>query len=133
MALIQMTQPAESFSFGNRGTVIVQVDQDIRGGKTLDCTDFLPTHITEGHVIIKETSTGTYKPMPTNVGMTAYGTLPVGHVYVGVQINEEIPKELPFPGIMIGGIINPVTAPYDFATIATAFKTAVPLISQIAD
>lgn len=34
---------------------------------------------------------------------------------------------------MYDGTINPVAAPYDFATIAVAFKTAVPLIEQRAD
>lgn len=133
MPTANLNNPATSIDLKNRGIVIVDNFRSIRGGATLDVTGFVPDYITEGHVIIKETSTGNYKPLNTNAGMTAYVALPAGHTYQGVLINHEIPKSKPFAGIMYDGTINPVAAPYDFATIAVAFKTAVPLIEQRAD
>jgi hypothetical protein len=130
---IEMTDSATYSGLGTRGTVVVENLQDYRGGRSLDCTGFYPDYITEGHPVIKETATGKFKPMPTNVGMTAYASLPSGHVYVGVVVNHSVPKNLPMVGISYHGCINPETMPYDFSTIASAFKTAVPLISQIAD
>lgn len=204
----------------NDSIVIVDNFQSIRGGRTLDTAGFAPDVIKAGHVIIKETSTGNYKPMPTveatddgvatfgsvtagsgytngtyeNVPLSGgsgsgalatvvvastvvstvtktkagsgykvgdvlsvpaefaggtgtggsvpvatitdvaavYATLPASHTYAGVLI-ASILKAKPFAGIMVRGTINPVAAPYDFATIASAFKTAVPLIDQRAD
>lgn len=48
----------------NDSIVIVDNDRSIRGGKTLDVSDFVPDTIPAGHPIIKETATGDYKPMP---------------------------------------------------------------------
>lgn len=62
----------------------------------------------------------------------SYQSLPAGHTYAGVLINE-ITKKLPFAGIMVRGTINPKAAPFNFASIASAFKTAMPLIDQRAD
>jgi len=62
----------------------------------------------------------------------SYQSLPAGHTYVGVLINE-ITKKLPFAGIMVHGTINPTAAPFNFSSIASAFKTAVPSIDQRAD
>ncbi|MBB6109719.1 hypothetical protein SAMN05421821_105137 [Mucilaginibacter lappiensis] len=66
----------------------------------------------------------------SNVGV--YGALPVGHTYQGVLIASILTKKA-FAGIMTQGTINPVACPNDFATIAAAFKAAVPLIDQRAD
>lgn len=62
----------------------------------------------------------------------AYGSLPANHVYAGILISS-VPTAKPFAGIMVRGNFNPVAAPYDFATIAAAFKTALPTITAIAD
>lgn len=214
MAIANLTNDAETFDSGMDSVVIVDNFQSIRGGRTLDVTGYTPTLIRAGHVIIRETATDEYKPMPVdgegsiatlgsitagsgytsgtfagvaltggsgtgataNITVTAgaitavtlvskgtgyaaadslsatsigagtgfaipvatvneagaYQSLPGGHTYVGVNIST-IPTKRPFSGIMVRGTINPVAAPYDFATIATAFKTAVPLIDQRAD
>lgn len=49
---------------GKDSIVIVDNFQSIRGGRTLNVTGFTPTVIRAGHVIINETATGDYKPMP---------------------------------------------------------------------
>lgn len=61
-----------------------------------------------------------------------YAALPASHSYVGI-LEASIPANRPFAGIMVRGNFNPVAAPYDFATIAAAFKTAVPTITAYAD
>jgi len=62
----------------------------------------------------------------------AYAALPASHAYVGI-LEASIPVAKPFAGIMVRGNFNPVAAPYDFATIAAAFKTALPTITAYAD
>jgi hypothetical protein len=114
------------------GVVIVDAFATVRGGRSLNVTGFTPKVIGAGHVIIMETATKDYKPMPLNSGATAYAALPAGHVYTGV-LRASILTKKPFAGILTQGTINPVAAPYDFATIASAFKAAVPLIDQRAD
>ena len=214
MATANITGTAKTYSDGKSSVVIVDNFQSIRGGRTLAVIADTPDILTPGHVIIVETATSEYKPMPVNgfksiatlgtiVGGSTYtngtytdvpltggsGTgarativvssnavttvtltnkgknyvvadslsaqlgpvgsgfsvpvatvsangsyqaLPADHTYAGILINE-IPKTIPFAGIMVRGTINPVAAPYDFATIAAAFKTAMPLIDQRAD
>lgn len=126
-----LTNEGTNVSNEKDSIVIVDNFQSIRGGATLDTTGFTPEVIQAGHVIIKETSTGNYKPMPI-ASDTAYAALPASHTYAGVLV-ASIRTEKPFAGIMVRGTINPVAAPYDFATIASAFKTALPLIDQRAD
>lgn len=215
MATANLQGVRSTFGMGKSSVVIVDNFQSIRGGRTLDVTGYTAaTVLHPGHVIIEETSSGEYKPMPVNgfssiatlgsitagsaytngtytavpltggtgtgatativvagnavttvtlvdkgIGYTAadvlsanlapvgtgfavpvatisengsYQSLPVGHTYAGILINT-IPVSLPFAGIMVRGTINPNAAPFDFATIATAFKTAMPLIDQRAD
>lgn len=203
----------------NDSVIIVDRIATIRGGRTLDVTNFPLDVIFAGHPIIVETSTDVHKPLPLVVkgGVTAlgaftpgsgytnngtysgvaltggsgsgatanitvagnvvtavvlvakgtgykageilsaaaanigtggsgfavsvvstsadaitYGTLPALHTYTGA-LDGSILKSKPFAGILTQGTINPKAAYYDFATIAAAFKTAVPLIDQRAD
>lgn len=214
MATANLNGMPQRFGEGKSSVVIVDNFQSIRGGRTLDVTDYILDVLYPGTVIIKETATGQYKPMPVNgfksiatlgtptggtsytngtytgvaltggsgTGATAtivvasnavttvtlvnkgvgyvvgdalgaslgpvgsgfavavatvnttgsYKSLPAGHTYAGILINE-IKKLLPMAGIMVRGTINPNAAPFDFATIAAAFKTAMPLIDQRAD
>lgn len=126
-----LTNESTTVSQENDSIVIVDNFQSIRGGATLDITGFTPTVIKAGHVIIKETSTGNLKPMPI-ASASAYAALPALHTYAGVLIASILTAK-PFAGILVRGTINPAAAPYDFATIAAAFKTAAPLIDQRAD
>jgi len=112
--------------------IIVDRFATVRGGRTLDVSAMTVDVLYAGHPIIVETATGVHKPLPLNGGNTAYGTLPSGHTYTGV-LDGSILRTKPFAGILTQGTINPTAAYYDFATIAAAFKTAVPLIDQRAD
>lgn len=104
--------------------VIIENIVSIRGGKSLDVTGFAPDVLKAGHVIIKETATGNYKPMPLNAGATAYATLPEDHTYAGI-LNATILKKLPFAGILTWGVVNEVASPFPITTIKAAFLTAV--------
>ncbi|MDP3561722.1 MAG: hypothetical protein Q8R83_06065 [Legionellaceae bacterium] len=63
---------------------------------------------------------------------SAYDSLPANHEYAGALI-ASIPTDTAFAAILTQGTINPAACPYDFATIAAAFKTAKPLIDQLED
>lgn len=109
------------------------------GGVPLDMTGFGRDYIRAGHVIIKETATGAYKPMPiTGVGSaTTYAALPGGHTYYGHSVQS-------FRTLAVGGdgtsaaanvgvtyhakinplVINPEAGYYDLAGILTALSAA---------
>jgi hypothetical protein len=83
MAIANLNGSTITLDDGKDSVVIVDNFQSIRGGRTLDVTGFMPTSIRAGHVIIKETSTGQYKPMPvTGTGaILALGQLVGGSLY----------------------------------------------------
>lgn len=103
--------------------VIIHNQYCIPGGKTLDVTGFAPDVINAAHILIKETATGNYKPMPLNAGATAYAALPADHEYAGV-LAATILKKRPFAGVMIEGYVNEVASPFPVAAIKSAFLTA---------
>jgi hypothetical protein len=79
-------------------------------------------------IIIKETASGNYKPMPiTTDTPPVYAALPSGHTYAGILIASILTKK-PFAGIMVRGTVNPAAAPYSMTSILSAVKTALPLI-----
>lgn len=127
MATANLNNEGQQIITGNDNIVIVDNFQSIRGGRTLDVTGFTPAVINAGHVIIKETATGEYKPMPVNSNGTAYEALPENHTYAGILI-ASIPTAKPFAGILVRGTVNPAAAPFPMTSILSAVKTALPLI-----
>ena len=113
---------------GDDNIVIIDNFQSIRGGRTLDVTDFAPKVLNAGHVVIKNDIDGKYKPMPVNG--EAYEALPADHSIVGILI-ATIPADKPFAGIMVRGTVNIKAAPYgleDNDTVLAAVKEALPLV-----
>lgn len=104
--------------------------ETIEGGRTLDTTGFTPEVINAGHVIIQETSTGNYKPMP--VTGNAYDALPSGHTYAGILV-ASIATKKPFAAIMVRGTVNHKATAYPMDSILSAVRTALPLILFRAD
>ena len=102
----------------------------IKGGRSLDMTGFAGSVIKAGHVVIRETATDTYKPMP--VSGESYATLPSGHEYVGVVVSSQ-PATTPFVGIMYDGEVNDVACPYSVDAIKAAIKTALPKLTFMHD
>lgn len=118
----------EVLEFGIDSVVIRNYVAGIIGGKALDTTGYAPKHIQAGHVVIRDTATDTYKPMPLNSDGTAYATLPSGCEYAGFVVSTVLTDE-PLVGIMYAGEVNDEAVPYSVASIATAIKTALPQIA----
>jgi hypothetical protein len=74
MAVANLTNEPREVISGNDNIVIVKNFDSVGGGRTLDTTGFTPEVIRAGHVIIKETATKEYKPMPVT-GDNAIATL----------------------------------------------------------
>ena len=117
----------ESFGFGNDPIVIRKYVAGIKGGKVLDVSNFKGEFIRAGHVIIRDTESDTYKPMPVNSNGDAYEALPGKHEYVGVCCATKSAKE-PFVSIMHTGVVNDAAGPYHLDTIKAALKAAIPTL-----
>lgn len=136
MALTNLANATSTVDTSRDGIVIVDNFQSIRGGRSLDVTGFTPEVIHAGHPVIKETATGERKPMP--VSGAAFAALPAGHTYDGVAINTVLTAR-PMVGIMVRGTVNHTAFSqagefyYDYASILTAIKAALPLIDFRAD
>lgn len=123
--IVDINSTTQAYGDGKDSIVIVDNFQSVRGGATLDTTGFVPEVVKAGHIIIRETATGQYKPMPIS-GVT-YAALPVGHTYEGALV-ATIPTAKPFAGIMLRGTVNPEAAPYTMTGILSAVKAALPNI-----
>lgn len=129
MTTANLTNAKTQIVDGKDNVVIVNYFDGIRGGRTLDVSDFTPEVIHAGHVIVK-LSSGDYAPMP--VSDDAYAALPVGASYAGYLV-ASIPTKQPFAAIMVRGTINPAASPYPLAPIMDAVKEALPLIDYQED
>ena len=133
MAVADLTNnDNQKTSTGKETVVIRDKFEEIRGGRTLDVTGYPLDVITAGHVIIKETATGEFKPFPLSTDGTAYATLPADHEIAGILIST-IRTDKPFAGILIRGSVNPNAAPFSMTAILDAVKAALPLITFLAD
>lgn len=124
MAVVKLNDNADitGFDAGLDSVTIMNYIEGIPGGRSLDVTGFAPKAIRAGHVVIKETATGNYKPMP--VSGDVYDALPAGHTIEGVVVASVITKEASV-GIMVRGSVNQAASPYP---VTDAIKQALPLI-----
>ena len=99
----------------------------IIGGCTLDMSSFKQGVIKAGHIVIRDTNSGTYKPMPVNSNGKAYESLPVSHEYVGVVVCSK-PADEPFVGVMYAGEVNDVVSPYPIDGIKDELKNQLPML-----
>jgi hypothetical protein len=85
MSTVNLSNTPESIVTSNDSIVIVDNFQSIRGGRSLDATGFTGKVLRAGHVIIKETATGNYKPMPTTEdsagNVATLGSITAGSAY----------------------------------------------------
>jgi hypothetical protein len=112
------------FDTGNDSIVIVNYIEGIPGGRSLNVEGFKPSVIQAGHVVIKETATGDYKPMPVLDDGSAYDALPAGHTIEGVVVSS-VTTDGAMVGIMVRGSVNQVASPYP---VTDAVRAALPLI-----
>lgn len=94
MAQVNLNNGGEDIVTGLDNVVIVDNFQSIRGGRSLDVTGFMPKVIKAGHVIIKETATNEYKPMPASLdsllGVATFGAIAPGAGYTN-GVYENVP------------------------------------------
>lgn len=119
----------EELITGKDCIVIQKYISGIKGGRTLDVSEFEADVINAGHVIIKKQD-GNYAPMP--VKESAYDSLPESAEYVGV-LRTSILKKNPQAAIMTNGEVNIEAVPYPMTEIAEAFAKACPFIAFVKD
>lgn len=122
MATVNLTSKS-SVDTTNDSVVIVKHLEGIPGGRALDVTGFGDDEISAGHVIIKETATGEYKPLPVS------GTLPGGHTYAGILVSS-IKTNNAQAAIMVRGTVNEAYVKY---AVPSGAKTALTLIRFISE
>lgn len=95
----------------------------LEGGRVLDVTGFAPNVIKAGHIVIRETATGVYKPMP--VSGANFASLPADHAYAGIVV-ASVDKVTQGGGvaIMTQGAVNTKAMPYSMTAIEADVKTA---------
>lgn len=103
---------------GNDNIVIVDNFQSIRGGRTLDVTGFAPKVINAGHVIIMETSSKEYKPMPATEQRLA-GAATVGAITAGTGYTNGTYENVPLAGGTGKGFLATVTVAGTVVTVVT--------------
>lgn len=113
------------FDTGKESVIIRNYVNGIMGGVILDMTGFSGEFIKCGHIIIRDTESGEYKPMP--VSDNAYAALPDKCEYVGVCMTTA-PVDTPHVGVMTAGEANDKAVPYSVESIKAALKTAVPTL-----
>ena len=112
-------------SDGMDSSVLRHQGAGIQGGRTLDTEGFAPEVVKAGHVVIRDTETGAYKPMPVNADGKTYAALPANHEYVGVVVASQ-PANCAMCAIMYDGEVNDLASPYPVDGIKAAMKTALP-------
>lgn len=92
---VSLNDTATTVDTSKDNVVIVENLSSIPGGRTLDTTDFTPEVIKAGHVIIRETATGNYKPMPAT---EADGVATLGTVVAGTGYTNGTYENVPLSG-----------------------------------
>lgn len=126
-AVADFSKEERTILSGMDSVVIRKYIAGIIGGRTLDMTGFKDSVIKAGHIVIRDTATDTYKPMPVKSSGDGYDTLPVSHEYAGVVVCSK-PANEPLVGIMYAGEVNDVASPYPVESIKDALKTALPML-----
>lgn len=122
MATVKLNNEAENIVTGNDSIVIVDNFQSIRGGRSLDTTGFAPEVIRAGHVIIMETSTKEYKPMPATEGRTS-GAATVGTLVAGTGYTNGTYENVPLANGSGVGFLATVTVAGTVVTVVTPTYT----------
>ena len=126
-AIAELSRQEREILSGMDSIVIRNYIAGIIGGCTLDMSSFKQGVIKAGHIVIRDTNSGTYKPMPVNSNGKAYESLPGSHEYVGVVVCSK-PADEPFVGVMYAGEVNDVASPYPIDGIKNELKNQLPML-----
>jgi hypothetical protein len=117
---VSLNNDNESLITEKDSIVIVENFESIRGGRSLDVTDFAPDYIRAGHVIIKDGSNN-YKPMPATEERVA-GVATVGAITAGTGYTNGTYENVPLKGgtgknvratvTVAGGVVTVVAITY---------------------
>lgn len=113
------------------GVVLIDNFQSIRGGRTLDVSNWTPKYIPEGHILLENTNTKEVVPNPID-GAGKLVVLPEDHAYYGVVV-ATVDKALAFAGVCVRGTLNYKAANYDMTDVITEVKSNLPLIYFTSD
>lgn len=116
-----LNNTGEEIITGKDSIVIVDNFQSIRGGRTLNVTGFLPEVIKAGHVIIKETATGDYKPMPATE-LAEDGVATVDTLVAGTGYTNGTYENVPLSGGSGSGVLATVVVAGTVVTTVTITK-----------
>ncbi|MDR1161264.1 MAG: hypothetical protein LBK45_02895 [Tannerellaceae bacterium] len=125
---VNLASEVQTIGTGMDPVVIRKYIAGIIGGRTLDVSSYPLEVIKAGHIVIRNTTDDTYKPMPLASGNAAYAALPSNHEYVGVVVCSKS-KDAPLAGIMYNGEVNDVASPFPVDGIKAALKTALPTLT----
>lgn len=120
---------AKSSSVDTSGdsVVIVNLLEDIPGGRSLDVTGITEDVLKAGRLIVEETASGELKPLGISGGN--YVSLPSGHTYKGVLVASVL-KSKPLASVMVRGTVNEEAGKnvHELPIPPAAAKTALSLI-----
>lgn len=107
--------------------VIVDLIEDIPGGRTLDATGVAEEVLKAGRIIIEETASGDLKPLVITDG--SYDSLPASHTYKGVLVSTILTAK-PFASVMVRGTMNEEASKnaHELPSVPAGAKTALTLI-----
>lgn len=120
---IQLTKQINNVDVSNDSIVILLNTFTLPGGRVLDVTGFAPDAIQAGHIILRDATTGKYKPL--GVTGTAFDAV-TDEIIAGVVV-ASVDKETQGGGvsIMVQGAVNIKAMPYTMdATLEAKVRTA---------
>lgn len=123
MATANLSKNNGTVNTTNDSVVIVQNIDGIPGGRTLNVEGFPDKEISAGHVIIKETASGGYKPLPIT------GEIPSGHTYAGYLV-ASLSVENAQAAIMYAGTVNEAYCKYPIPAAAKTSINRVTIINE---
>jgi len=126
MAFVNLTKTQSNPTNGKDQIVIRKRLAFLDGGKSLDVTGVTEEALYAGHVIVKVTETGEFKPL--GVSGDNFAAPAQGEEIVGV-LASSIYTDTAFASILTAGVIGEQAMPYALpAGVKATFKAAVPAL-----
>jgi hypothetical protein len=122
MATANLNNSSSTIDTSKDGIIIVDNFQSIRGGRTLavDANVFSDQVIPAGHVVIKETATGDYKPMP--IVNEPNGVATTGSLVAGTGYTNGTYENVPLQGGSGSGVLATVVVASTVVSTVTITK-----------